>query len=136
MQLEEVGNKNLVIKDVKDKGSKVILTFNDDSKVKISKLTYNNFALSEEKEITLHPSPREHDVLLSVGEQISIAKLVMCLENLGYNAISFCGWQIPIITDNKHGDCNIKKINSFISSSGGVFGLSRPLLLASISLIL
>ena len=51
MQLEEVGNKNLVIKDIKDKGSKVILTFNDDSKMKISKLTYNNFALSEEKEI-------------------------------------------------------------------------------------
>ena len=51
MQLEEVGNKNLVIKDVKDKGNKVILTFNDDSKMKISKLTYNNFALSEEKEI-------------------------------------------------------------------------------------
>ena len=51
MQLEEVGNKNLVIKDVKDKGSKVILTFNDDSKMKMSKLTYNNFALSEEKEI-------------------------------------------------------------------------------------
>ena len=68
--------------------------------------------ISEEKEITLHPSPREHDVLLSVGEQISIAKLVMCLENLGYNAISFCGWQIPIITDNKHGDCNIKKIKT------------------------
>lgn len=65
----------------------------------------------EEKEISLNPSKREHDVLISVGEQITIAKLAMCLNEQGYDAISYTGWQIPIITDNKHGNANILDIN-------------------------
>lgn len=54
---------------------------------------------------------RELDVLLSVGEQITIAKLAMCLKKMGYDAVSLTGWQIPIKTNNIHGDANIQKIN-------------------------
>lgn len=54
---------------------------------------------------------RELDVLLSVGEQITIAKLAMCLKKLGYEAISLTGWQIPIKTNAVHGDSDILKIN-------------------------
>ena len=68
--------------------------------------------ISEELEITDNPSKREHDVLVSTGEQISIAKLVMCLNKLGYEAISYMGWQIPIITDNAHGDAIIQKVET------------------------
>jgi len=54
---------------------------------------------------------RELDVLLSVGEQITIAKLSMCLKKSGYDAISLTGWQIPIKTNNIYGDADILKIN-------------------------
>ena len=66
--------------------------------------------IKEEKEITQNPNKREHDVLLSVGEQISIAKLCMCLEKKGYSAVSLTGWQIPIITDEIHSEAKIKSI--------------------------
>ena len=68
--------------------------------------------ISEEREITKKPSKREHDVLVSTGEQITIAKLAMTLEELGYKAISLTGWQIPIITTNEYGNAKIKYINS------------------------
>lgn len=66
--------------------------------------------ISEEKEVTKNLNPREHDVLVSVGEQITIAKLAMCLKEKGYNAISYTGWQLPIITDNVYGEAKIKHI--------------------------
>ena len=66
----------------------------------------------EEKEITENPIPREHDVLVSVGEQITISKLTMCLKEKGYNAISYTGWQLPIITDSVHGEARIKYIET------------------------
>lgn len=68
--------------------------------------------IQEEKEITEKPNKREHDVLVSVGEQITIAKLAMCLEKLGISAISYTGWQIPIITNSMHGNARIKYINN------------------------
>lgn len=68
--------------------------------------------ISEEKEITTNPNKREHDVLVSTGEQITISKLAIMLEKLGYKAISLTGWQIPIVTTNVHGDAKIKYINN------------------------
>jgi len=71
-----------------------------------------NELIKEEKEITTKLNKREHDVLVSVGEQITIAKLAMCLKELGYKAKSFTGWQIPIITDENYGDANIINIRT------------------------
>ncbi len=68
--------------------------------------------IKQELEITKTPNKREHDVLVSVGEQITIAKLAMCLQKQGYNAISFLAWQIPIITDSNFGDANILEIKT------------------------
>lgn len=68
--------------------------------------------VSEEKEISNNPDVREHDVLLSTGEQITISKLTMYLKELGYDAISYTGWQIPIITDDIYGNANIIDINT------------------------
>ena len=65
----------------------------------------------EEEEVTKNPSKREHDVLVSVGEQITIAKLTMLLQKNGYNAISLTGWQIPIITNNEHTNGRIRYIH-------------------------
>ena len=68
--------------------------------------------IKEEQEITDKPNSREHDMLVSVGEQITIAKLAIMLKSMGYKAISFTGWQIPIITDDNFTDAKIKYINS------------------------
>ena len=55
---------------------------------------------------------KEHDVLLSTGEQITISKLAICLKKMGYNAISYTGWQVPILTDNIYGNANIIDIST------------------------
>lgn len=68
--------------------------------------------INEELEITKEPNKREHEVLVSVGEQITIAKLVMCLNKLGIKAKSYLAWQIPIITDSQYGDANIIEIKT------------------------
>lgn len=50
--------------------------------------------------------------MLSTGEQITIAKLCMCLEKLGYDAVSYTGWQIPILTNSVFGNARIKQIDT------------------------
>ena len=68
--------------------------------------------VSEESEISKNPDKREHDVLVSTGEQITIAKLAIYLKELGYDAISYTGWQIPIVTDDIYGNANIIDIKT------------------------
>ena len=68
--------------------------------------------IRQEKEITDKPNKREHDMLVSVGEQISVAKLAMCLEELGYEAKTYLGWQVPIITDSNFGDANVTEVKT------------------------
>lgn len=68
--------------------------------------------VSQVSEITDSPNSREYDVLLSTGEQITISKLAMCLEKLGYQAISYMGWQVPIITDSTYSNAKIKYIEN------------------------
>ncbi len=68
--------------------------------------------LKEAREIDYNLDQRELDMLLSTGEQITIAKLSMCIKKLGYTAISLTGWQIPIKTDGDYGDSNIIRINT------------------------
>lgn len=53
--------------------------------------------LKEAYELALVPSDRELDVLLSSGEQISISKLSILLNELGYKAVSLTGWQARYI---------------------------------------
>ena len=68
--------------------------------------------ISEEKEVTKNIYPREHDVLVSVGEQITISKLAMLLNDKGYKAISLCGWQIPIVTSSAHTNARVRYIKN------------------------
>ena len=64
------------------------------------------------KEINPRPSRREMDMLLSSGEQISIALLAMALESRGYPVISFTGYQAGIYTDSNYGNSRIKNIDT------------------------
>jgi len=62
--------------------------------------------------INPEPSEREMDMLLSTGEQISVALLAMAIHKLGFEAISFTGAQVGIITDTSHTRARILKINA------------------------
>jgi aspartate kinase len=56
------------------------------------------------------PSEREYDVLVSTGEQVTIALLSMCLQSMGYKAKSYLGHQVPILTDSASSKARIKEI--------------------------
>jgi len=63
------------------------------------------------KEIDAQPSMREMDVLVSTGEQVTIALLCMALNKLGIEARSYTGGQVRILTDNAHGKARIIEID-------------------------
>ncbi len=63
------------------------------------------------KEINPDPSPREMDVLLSTGEQVTIALLAMALHRLGVDARSYTGGQVRIRTDSAHSKARIVDID-------------------------
>jgi aspartate kinase len=68
--------------------------------------------ISLAREISEHPPAREMDMLLSTGEQISIALMAMAIQALGQPAISFTGAQIGIVTDSFHTKARIKNIST------------------------
>ena len=68
--------------------------------------------IAKAHEIDANPSKREMDVLLSTGEQISIALLAMAISKLGYPVISLTGRQAGFLTDSNHSKARIKKVDT------------------------
>jgi aspartate kinase len=62
------------------------------------------------KEAQKTPEPREMDVILSTGEQVTIGLLAMALRDKGCPAVSFTGAQVPILTDAAHTKARILEI--------------------------
>ncbi len=62
------------------------------------------------KDMQTQPTEREMDVLLSTGEQVTIALLSMALHNLGCEASSYTGSQVKILTDSSHTKARIREI--------------------------
>ena len=67
--------------------------------------------IKEAKELSEFPENREMDMLLSTGEQITIAKLSILLNEMGYDAISLTGWQAGIYTNNTNIDALVQNID-------------------------
>jgi aspartate kinase len=63
------------------------------------------------KQLNSNPRGRELDVLLSTGEQVTIALLSMTLQQMGMPAVSYTGSQVRILTDNAHNKARIMDIN-------------------------
>ena len=63
------------------------------------------------QQLSEHPSPRELDVLVSTGEQVTIALLATALEELGCPARSYTGGQVRILTDSVHTKARIEHID-------------------------
>lgn len=68
--------------------------------------------IAKAEEINKNPSRREMDVLLSTGEQISMALLAMAIEKLGCYATSLTGYQAGISTNSQYGNARIKNIDT------------------------
>ena len=63
------------------------------------------------KELQAHPDPRELDVMVSTGEQVTIALLSMALMDMGLKARSYTGSQVKILTDSSHTKARIVSID-------------------------
>lgn len=61
-------------------------------------------------QVSRHPSLRELDMLLSVGERISMSLLAIALNDLGVTSMSLTGSQSGILTDSCHGNARIQKV--------------------------
>ncbi len=79
----------------KDQGNKVVVVVSA-----LGQTTDELVALAHQ--VAKEPSGREFDMLVSTGEQVSIALLAMALHDIGYDAISFTGSQVGIVTDSSH----------------------------------
>ncbi|QDD13177.1 aspartate kinase [Candidatus Methylopumilus rimovensis] len=70
-----------------------------------------NRLISLAKEIMEEPDPRELDVMVSTGEQVSIGMTALALIDLGIKAKSYTGSQVKILTDDAHTKARILKID-------------------------
>ena len=80
-----------------DKGNQIVVILSAQGKT-------TDKLIKEAKELSSNINNRELDSLLSSGEQISIAKLGILLNSMGYKAISLTGWQAGIYTNQTNGD--------------------------------
>ena len=69
-----------------------------------------NRLLALAREMQANPDPRELDVIASTGEQVTIALLAMALTDIGVDAISYTGWQMPLSTDSAYTKARIQSI--------------------------
>ena len=68
--------------------------------------------IEKAKEINPNPSPREMDMLLSTGEQISVSLCAMAIEAMGYPVVSLTGWQSGILTNTVSMNARIKRLDT------------------------
>lgn len=84
----------------------------DDVVVVVSAMSgETNRLLELSRAISARPSPRELDVLLSTGEQVTIALLAMALEQRGCPARSYTGTQVHILTDSIYNKARIQEVD-------------------------
>lgn len=93
-----------IIADTYDQGNDVVVVLSAQGDT-------TDDLLEKAAEINERPSKRELDMLLSTGEQISIALMAMCLEKMHYPVISLTGWQIGMSTNSDHGSARILKVD-------------------------
>jgi len=103
--LERIANVARKVAGYKDRGNDLVVVVS-------AMAGETDRLISLAKKVTSTPNERELDLLLSTGEQVTVALLAITLENMGYKARSHCGWQIPIVTDNSFGAARITKTDT------------------------
>ena len=102
IKLNIVANK---IKKFYDENKKIVVVVSAQGKT-------TDGLIKEAMSLSSVPDERELDVLLSSGEQISMAKLAILLNRLNMKAISLTGWQAGILTNNTNQDAIIEDIDT------------------------
>jgi aspartate kinase len=103
--VERILNVASCVKEETDRGNNVVVVVSA-----MGKSTDTLVGLA--KEISSQPNKREMDMLLSTGEQVTIALLSMALNQQGLDAVSFTGWQAGILTEPVHGNARISNIKT------------------------
>jgi aspartate kinase len=103
--VEKILNVAQRVKDEIDQGNQVVVVVSA-----MGKSTDQLVNLA--KEISATPNKRDMDMLLSTGEQVTIALLSMALNQQNLPAVSFTGWQAGIVTEHVHGNARITNINT------------------------
>ncbi len=101
---ERIKNVARRVAKFKEKGHQVVVVLSA-----MSGETNRLIALA--KEMQAHPDPRELDVIISTGEQVTIGLLCMALKEIGVNARSYTGGQVKILTDNAFTKARIVSID-------------------------
>ncbi len=101
---ERIRNVALKVKKFRAQGHQVVVVVSA-----MSGETNRLIALT--KEVASNPSPRELDVVISTGEQVTIGLLCMALEDVGVTAKSYTGGQVKILTDSLHTKARILNID-------------------------
>ncbi|MEH7299045.1 aspartate kinase [Neobacillus drentensis] len=103
--VERILNVAACVKDETERGNNVVVVVSA-----MGKSTDKLVGLA--KEISNQPNKREMDMLLSTGEQVTIALLSMALNQQGLPAVSYTGWQAGIVTEPVHGNARISTIKT------------------------
>ena len=100
-RIQNVANR---VKKSRDAGNQVVVV--------VSAMSgETNRLIGLANDISSAPNPREMDVLVTTGEQVTIALLSMALQEIGCDARSYTGGQVHILTDNAHGKARITDID-------------------------
>ncbi len=100
---EKVNRVAGIIKETYDAGNSVIVVLSAQGDT-------TDDLIEKAHEIKPSPSKREMDMLLSTGEQISIALCAMALERMNVPVVSLTGWQIGMRTDSSYSSARIKSV--------------------------
>ena len=100
---EKVNRVAGIIKDTYDAGNDVIVVLSAQGDT-------TDDLIDKAHEINPAPSKREMDMLLSTGEQISIALCAMALERMNVPVVSLTGWQVGMRTDSNYSSARIKSV--------------------------
>ena len=92
------------IKSFRDEGNELVIVVS-------ARAGVTNELIARAKAVCANPSERELDMLLSIGEQETIALTAMALQGMGVDAVSYTGGQAGIFTDKVHTKAKIKTID-------------------------
>ena len=103
--VDRIKNVSKIVKSEFDKGNQVVVVLSamageTDRLINLTKGISKNF------------NSEEYDVVISSGEQVSVGLLSAALNDIGINATSCLGWQIPIVTSDDHKSARIEGIRS------------------------
>ena len=100
---ERIRNVAAIVTDTYKKGNSVVVVVSAQGDT-------TDDLIAKAAEITPNPTNREMDMLLASGEQISASLMAMCIQDMGYPAISLTGWQAGFLTSSAHTGARIRRV--------------------------